>query len=300
MQLTPDVILGTALGFLAASMWAISVVVYRSLSDEIRPLAIGSIKMWVAFGLMALLVILPWRPNAFLVPLESIIYLALSVSLGAVLGDTILFMSQERIGVSYAFPIAMSFPVLTYILAIIFLNDEVSAVRFFGTVIAVLGLILISREQNKEQDEDGNSHFNLMGIGMALFTMVCYAVGTVLLEMGVTGVDPIDANFVRIFIGSVEFVPIYILASHMGMPRPTRRATKMVIAAGFFGMAVGSVLYVTMVKYIGAAMGSVIGSTSPIFAVPVSMIFLKERPTRAALAGILIAMFGVILVVGVL
>lgn len=300
MQLTPDVILGTTLGFLAASMWAISVVVYRSLSDEIRPLGIGSIKMWVAFGLMALLVILPWRPNAFLVPAESIIYLALSVSLGAVLGDTILFMSQERIGVSYAFPIAMSFPVLTYILAILFLGDEVSAMRFFGTVIAVLGLILISREQNKEQDEDGNSHFDFLGIGMALFTMVCYAVGTVLLEMGVTGVDPIDANFVRMVIGSVEFVPIYILASHMGMPRPTRRATKMVIAAGFFGMAVGSVFYVAMVKYIGAAMGSVIGSTSPLFAVPISMIYLKERPSKIALAGILVAISGVILVVGVI
>ncbi|MHA2311092.1 MAG: DMT family transporter [Candidatus Thorarchaeota archaeon] len=300
MQLSPDVILGTSLGFLAASMWAISVVVYRSQSDEIRPLAIGSVKMWVAFGFMALLVTLPWRPNAFSVPVESIIYLALSTTLGAVAGDTILFMSQERIGVSYSFPIAMSFPVLTYILAILFLDDEVSAMRFFGTIIAVVGLIIISREQNNEEDDDGNSHFDLLGIGMALFTMVCYSVGTVLLDIGVTGVDPIDANFVRVFIGSIEFIPIYIVASQMGMPKPTRRATKIVAAAGFFGMALGSLLYVAMVKYIGAAMGSVIGSTSPLFAVPVSMIFLKERPTRTALFGIIIAISGVILVVGVL
>jgi drug/metabolite transporter (DMT)-like permease len=54
-----------------------------------------------------------------------------------------------------------------------------------------------------------------------------------------------------------------------------------------------------MVKYIGAAMGSVIGSTSPLFAVPISMVFLKEQPTRLALVGILIAISGVILVVGV-
>jgi drug/metabolite transporter (DMT)-like permease len=300
MQLTPDVILGTSLGFLAAAMWAISVVVYRSLSDEIRPLAIGSIKMWVAFGLMALLVILPWRPNAFSVPAESIIYLAVSVSIGAVAGDTILFMSQERIGVSYAFPIAMSFPVLTYILAILFLDDEASPIRFFGTIIAVVGLILISREQNKRTDEEGNSHFDFIGIGMALFTMICYSFGTVLLDIGVTGVDPIDANFVRILFGSAEFIPIYIIASQMGMPKPTRRATKLVAIAGFFGMALGSVLYVAMVKYIGAAMGSVIGSTSPLFAVPVSMVFLKERPSKMALVGILVAISGVILVVGVI
>ncbi|MFW9802164.1 MAG: DMT family transporter [Candidatus Thorarchaeota archaeon] len=300
MQLTPDAIFGTAIGFLAASMWAVSVVVYRSQSDEIRPLAIGSVKMWVALGFMILLVIIPWRPNSFSVPFESIIYLALSASLGAVIGDTILFISQERIGVSYSFPIAMSFPVLTYILTILFLGDDVSVFRFFGTIVAVLGLILISREQNKGQDGEGNSQFDLLGIGMALFTMVCYAVGTVLLEIGVTGVDPIDANFVRIVIGSIEFVPIYVVASHMGMPRPTMRATKIVAVAGFFGMALGSVLYVVMVKYIGAAMGSLIGSTSPLFAVPISMVFLKERPTKLALVGILIAILGVILVVGVI
>jgi drug/metabolite transporter (DMT)-like permease len=96
------------------------------------------------------------------------------------------------------------------------------------------------------------------------------------------------------------FIPIFIVASNRGMPRPTRRATKIVVVAGFFGMALGSVLYVTMVKYIGAAMGSVIGSTSPLFAVPVSMVFLKERPTRLALVGILIAISGVILVIGLI
>ncbi|MFW9889501.1 MAG: DMT family transporter [Candidatus Thorarchaeota archaeon] len=298
MQLTPDVILGITIGFLAASMWAVSVVVYRSQSDEIRPLAVGSIKMWVALGFMVLLVTIPWRPNVFAVPFESIIYLALSTSLGAVIGDTILLMSQERIGVSYSFPIAMSFPVLTYILAILMLGDEVSAYSFIGTVIAVLGLILISREESKGQDDEGNSQFDRIGIGMALFTMVCYAFGTVLLEIGVTGVDPIDANFVRVVIGSIEFVPIYIIASQMGMPRPTGRATKIVAVAGFFGMAFGSVLYVVMVKYIGAALGSVIGSTSPLFAVPISMVFLNERPTKLAIVGILIAILGVVLVVG--
>ncbi|MHA2385191.1 MAG: EamA family transporter [Candidatus Thorarchaeota archaeon] len=47
-------------------------------------------------------------------------------------------------------------------------------------------------------------------------------------------------------------------------------------------------------------MGSVIGSTSPLFAVPISMIYLKERPSKIALAGILVAISGVILVVGVI
>ncbi|MFX0108387.1 MAG: EamA family transporter, partial [Candidatus Hodarchaeota archaeon] len=112
MQVTPELILGTAIGLLASAFWAISVTVYRSQSDEIRPLAIGAVKMWLAFAFMCVVVMLPFRSQPLAVPAGAIFYLVISVTCGAVIGDTIYFYSQERIGVSYAFPIAMSFPIL--------------------------------------------------------------------------------------------------------------------------------------------------------------------------------------------
>jgi len=297
MQVAPELVLGTTAGFVASAMWAISVVVYRSQSKEIRPLAISSIKMWVALAFMSIVVILPFRTSPFFVPMESLFYLALSISLGAVIGDTIYLTSQERIGVSYAFPIAMSFPILTYFLAIVFLGDVLVPSRLFGTVVTVGGLILISREQNRA-DEDGlSTKLDPLGIGLAFLTMVMFASGTVLLDIGVTAVDPVDANFVRVVFGSAEFVPLFLVARHQGMPMPTPRAAKIVAVAGLFGMAIGSLLYVWMVKLIGAAMGSVIGSTSPLFAVPISVLYLKERLTALAAVGVLATVVGVMLVV---
>ncbi|MFW9944639.1 MAG: DMT family transporter [Candidatus Sifarchaeia archaeon] len=297
MQVTPELVLGATAGFIASAMWAISVVVYRSQSKEIRPLAISSIKMWVALAFMSIVVILPFRTSPFFVPIESLVYLVLSISLGAVIGDTIYLTSQERIGVSYAFPIAMSFPILTYFLAIVFLGDVLVPSRLFGTVVTVGGLILISHEQNNV-DEDGQSaKLDPLGIALAFLTMVMFATGTVLLDIGVTGVDPVDANFVRVVFGSAEFVPLFLLARHHGMPMPTPRPAKIVAVAGLFGMAIGSLLYVLMVKLIGAAMGSVIGSTSPLFAVPISVLYLKERLTASAAVGVVATVIGVILVV---
>ncbi len=297
MQVTLELVLGTTAGFVASAMWAISVVVYRSQSKEIRPLMISSVKMWVALGFMSVVVILPFRTSPFFVPIESLVYLALSISLGAVIGDTIYLTSQERIGVSYAFPIAMSFPILTYFLAIVFLGDVLVPSRLFGTVVTVGGLILISYEQNNA-DEDGQSaKLDPLGIALAFLTMVMFATGTVLLDIGVTGVDPVDANFVRVVFGSAEFVPLFLVARHQGMSMPTPRAAKIVAVAGLFGMAIGSLLYVLMVKLIGAAMGSVIGSTSPLFAVPISVLYLKERLTALAAVGVAATVIGVILVV---
>ena len=59
----------------------------------------------------------------------------------------------------------------------------------------------------------------------------------------------------------------------------------------------GSLLYVSTVKFVGAAVTSVIGSLSPLFALPISMIFLKERITRVAMIGVAVTIAGVILVV---
>ncbi|MHA2379646.1 MAG: DMT family transporter [Candidatus Thorarchaeota archaeon] len=297
MQVTPELVLGTTIGFIASAMWAVSVVVYRSQSKEIRPLAISSIKMWVALAFMSIVVVLPFRSTPFFVPPNALLYLAISISLGAVIGDTIYLISQERIGVSYAFPIAMSFPILTYFLAIVFLGDVLVPSRLLGTVITVAGLILISREQNKADEDGSPAKLDPVGIALAFLTMVMFACGTVLLDIGVTGVDPIDANFVRVVLGSVEFVPFFLVARQLGMPMPKPRAAKIVAVTGLFGMAIGSLLYVWMIKLIGAAMGSVIGSTSPLFALPISVLYLKEKLSVLAAIGVLATVIGVMLVV---
>ncbi len=297
MQVTPELLLGTTIGFAASALWAVSVVVYRSQSKEIRPLAISSIKMWVALAFMSLIVFLPFRPEPFTMVPDAVLFLALSVTFGAVIGDTLYLISQERIGVSYAFPIAMSFPILTYYLAIVFLDDILVPSRLLGTVVTVAGLILISREQNGKSEDGSPARFDPVGITLAFLTMVLFASATVMLDIGVTQVDPIDANFVRVVFGSFEFVPMFVAARLNRMPMPTVRAAKIVAFAGLFGMAIGSLLYVWMVKIIGAAMGAVIGSTSPLFAVPISVFFLKEKLTALAAVGVLATVAGVILVV---
>jgi drug/metabolite transporter (DMT)-like permease len=61
-------------------------------------------------------------------------------------------------------------------------------------------------------------------------------------------------------------------------------------------MAIGSVFYIMSFKYVGAAVGSVLASTSPLFAVPMSLLFLKEHVSRIAVVGIAATIAGVFLV----
>ena len=298
MQITPELMIGTVIGLLASFLYAISVVVYRSVSDEARPIAISSIKMWVALIFMTFLILLSSSYNLYSIELQSVFFLALSVTLGAVVGDTVFLASQNRIGVSSAFPIAGSYPILTYFLAIVLIGESVVISRFFGVMITVFGVIVITREQNTNNHEDpSQSSIDIIGVMLAIVTMILYAFATVFLQLGVTNVEPIEGTFVRVLVGSLEFMPMFLLARHFGMSKPTRQATKKVIIAGFFGMAIGALLYVTTVKLVGATIGSVLGSTSPLFAVPISIIYLKERVTWKTGLGTVLTVLGVILVV---
>jgi drug/metabolite transporter (DMT)-like permease len=298
MQITPEILLGSMIGLLGTAFYGFSVVVYRSQAKEIRPIAASSLKMWVALPFMTfVLVLFPGVKSAFL-PFPTLILLVSSVILGAVIGDTIYLWSQERIGVSYAFPISMSFPIITYFLTVIFLSEPPILSRLAGAVIAVAGVILISNEQNTNGIELGRLRkLDVWGILAAIVTAILYAVGTVLLQVGIEGVDPVSGSFVRVVFGSVAFIPIYAFASIRGMRRPTRKAAIRVTIAGFFGMAIGSLLYVIAVAEVGATIMSVISSTAPLFAIPVSLIFLKEKLTRLAVVGIFATLVGVVLVV---
>ena len=259
-------------------------------------MAISSLKMWAALAFMSLIVILPFRTTPFYVPFENMIFLIASVTIGLVSGDLVYLISQERIGVSYAFPIANTYPILTYIVAIFLVNEPIIS-RLVGIIIAVIGVTLISREQAEKNQREGVAKFDAIGIGLAFFAALFWAFGTVLLQIGVTGIDPIDANFIRMLFGGIIFVPLFLGSIKVGMRPPTRRSAKIIIAAGFLGMTMGSLLYTYTVKLIGAPIAALLGSTSPLFAVPISVIFLREKFSLRSIIGVMFTVIGVMLVI---
>ena len=62
-------------------------------------------------------------------------------------------------------------------------------------------------------------------------------------------------------------------------------------------MSLGSILYVMAVKILGAAVTSVLAATAPLFAVPFSILFLKERVTPLILVGTIVAVVGIWVVI---
>lgn len=292
-----DIILGTVIGLLSSALFAAQNVLIRGQREGIGALIANSVKMWASLLLMLFLVILPWRIHEFMIPESALLPLALSVLFGGAFGDAVYLSSQERIGVSRAFPISNTYPIITYMITILFLNNVLEFSTTTGIVLAILGVILVSREISIDAEDTENKPYDWRGFFLASTSSIMYAFATVFMEVGVADMDPIDANLFRTFIGSLAILPVFSYSlKRRGKPL-SRRALRLVSIAGLFGYGIASLLYVASIKLIGATIGAVIGSTAPLFALPISIVYLNEKVSWKGLVGTMATIIGIWLVV---
>jgi drug/metabolite transporter (DMT)-like permease len=70
-----------------------------------------------------------------------------------------------------------------------------------------------------------------------------------------------------------------------------------VALGGILGMGLGGLLYIAAVQDAGAGKAAILSATSPLFALPLAMLFLAERVTPRLMAGTLVSIVGISLVV---
>lgn len=295
--LTQDLLIGVSAGLLEAVLYAASVTVYKSQEEGIRPIATSAIKIWVTLGLMTTLVLVFYGTLPLFMSLGTLFILALSI-VGPVIADTLYIQAQDRIGVAFAFPIAYAYPIMTYLLSAAFLGESLRLTRLGGVIVAVAGIGIISYERNRETAKEFRLEAGrVVGIFLAICALIGYAVAVVLLQVGLEGVDPLPANFIRSIFGSIAFLPIYAGARISGMKKPNRRSAAIVAVAALFGFGLGSLLYTIATKYVGATITSLLDSMAPIFGLAIAVPFLGEKVTKRVILGTIMSVTGVAIVI---
>jgi DME family drug/metabolite transporter len=282
----------------AALSWAISSVLLKPLSHRFHPVALNGLRCVAAALFFAFILILSGKKgDVFSIPAPAMLALVLGSVAGIAVGESLFIYSLRFIDVSRAYPISIcGYPVVTILLAALLLGEVFTQLTLLGMAVVVLGISLVAFPRGTF-GAVLSSPQERWGLFLIFLTIVLWGVGTVLIRQGVRESDPIAANFVRIF-GTALFIFLFtarrwgqFVGSRGGWRFPALGA-----ATGLLSFGIGGLLFLIGLQLAGAGKTSLLSSVSPLFSVPLAVLFLKERVTLRLALGVIISIAGIWLV----
>jgi len=294
--------LGVAGALLTALAWAGSSTILKFLTASIDTLSLNILRLWT--GSVILLSFIIFSGKVALLVDAELTPLLLVMASGVVaiaVGDTIYIKSLSFIDVSRAFPIGQcAFPVMTMIVAILFLGEPFTWVNGIGAALVILGVYLVA-VFGKGAETLTSAGANAWGGILALAAAIAWTLGAVTLKLGAENMDAFIAAAIRITISAIALTCLVLYRRAENGTAQFKKCGRLNVAlaacTGLLAYGVAGVGYVTAMQLIGAGRTVLITGIAPILILPFSILILKERLSRYGVFGILTCVVGVCLVV---
>jgi DME family drug/metabolite transporter len=287
-----DPTLGALCALGAALAWSITSLLARSLMPHYGSVTINAVRSGIAGALLILCVAATDGPGA-LVAMSGWTFVLLAISIVAAIGigDTVFFESTRAIGLGRAMTIATTYPVGAALLAAGLYGERITTAVAVGTLLTLGGVALIVSVRVDGAARPARLWF---GVGAAVLASVAWAVSTVMMKTPLGEIEPLTAQAIRLPLASaLLWLTPWAWRSGAAL-RQAGRGPLLRIGVLSVITAVSSVLFVASLKYAGVAVGAVLSSTAPLFALALGVIFLGERASPWTVLGALVAVTGIV------
>ena len=278
----------------SAATWALICILAQSLSGRLTSAGINAFRALVG-GLVVFVGAIAAGYGAEIVtmPLWVALTLWASILIGYAGGDTIFFLGMQHLGVTRAHTLSMVHPLMSTMAGIVLFGEIMSVARAAGVLLVVGGLALIVTGQAEGSAE--GSRARRQGIRLVVVAAVAWTVGSVMLKPPLQVVSPVTATAIRSpLVGAVLWLTPWARGTWRTV-RLTRGREAVVLAAICLLSALSPILYTFGIKHAGVAIGSVLSTTSPLFTIPLEILFLGRRPTRRTVLGAVTTVLGITL-----
>jgi DME family drug/metabolite transporter len=287
--------LGELLGLLAALAWGLTGLLIRGRGMGVNAIVINAIRNAISGVVFVLiwLVVSSHTP----VPPGAWLFLGLSMLTGLGLGDSLYFEALKRIGVTRAMPISMAYPVLASIGAVVLLHEPMGPLGAVGIALTLAGVYLVAVRPAalRASSVSSGSGSYWSGVALAATAAVSWSCSTLALGPALQLVDPSTAAAIRTPLASALLFAAAGRAGVLGQVARLRGWSLLaVVGTGLMSVA-STGLFVVSVSLAGAGRAAVLTATSPLFAVPLSVLLLGEPGSWRIVAGTLASVLGVVL-----
>ena len=194
-------------------------------------------------------------------------------------------LGEVHIASSLAAILIASVPLIVTVLSLRFdPSERPTPMRALGLAIGFVGVIALVGI-----DVAGSSA-EVLGALAVLVGAVGYAIGPMLVKLGMDGIDGRAAMGGSLVIATLILAPF----AAVDLPRrmPTAGALAAVAALGVFCTAMAFVVYTVLVREAGTGRATIITYVNPLVAVVLGVTLLGERPGPGALVGLALILAG--------
>lgn len=277
----------------SAASWALGTVLWRKIGENISPYSmnlgkgvIGCLYLLLVFSVIGI------EP----ISMQDFLFLGVSGILGITLGDTFFFMALMNLGPRLASLMGTLLPVSVAFSAVIFLSEKPSLSAWAGIFLTVGGVAWVLKERIPPNEIIKNKS---LGVKYRLLSIFCMTAGVIFAKMGISSVSAVQASFIRMAWGVAGLIIWGIFNQELKnwiipfKKPPLLKKVSFIVFIIVFG---GFWLSLVALKYTDASFANTLGSTSPLFILPMAAIMLKEKISMKAGLGAALAIGGVALI----
>lgn len=305
--------IGPAAGVATSFLWSFTALFFTAAGKRLGAATVNAVRIGMAIVLLGLthrVLFGVWVPAA---QGGQVLYLALSGLIGLSIGDLALFTAFVRIGPRLSMLIMTTAPIFAALFGWVALGETLPPWAWIGMALTIGGVcwVVLERPAQPTPELAGRRAGGLL---LALIASACQAGGLLLSKQGIghgwlppeQHLNPQAATLLRMFFAGVFVLPTvaWLVARHrLAHPLrheavdPRRRRAGYLFA--FCGAMVGPFLGVWMSlvasNHASLAVAQTTMSLPPVFILPWVVLIHKERLSRRAVLGALIAVGGVAL-----
>jgi drug/metabolite transporter (DMT)-like permease len=285
-------VIGVLAALASAASWAVGTMLFKGIGTEFSASAMTLVKSLLSLVLLAIvLIFVGWTR----VPVSSLGLLILSGLIGIAVGDTCFFAALQRLRVHQLIVLMMLAPAMTLIMAILFLGEMPSRFAWLGIAMVLTGVSLtLGADLRHAKGPEGTP----TGIIFGFLAIVCMGGSVIIAKAGLGEIPALQATFLRMSAGFFGMLAVALARRQITSSlEPLRRAS----LQGRFLAAVtivtfgGFWLSLFAVKRLDVSVANTLLATEPLFALPLSVLWLRERPAALAWSGAAIALPGALL-----
>lgn len=288
--------LGETLALFSALFWALAVILFKKSGETVHPIGLNLFKNMLALTLLTPTLIIFHTPLMPTMPFTDYFRFVLSGLLGMTLGDTLFFMSLNRLGANLAAITSYTYSPLMVIFSMVFLKERIVPRQILGIVLILTALFLISSYRTQSQISRRNL---LTGITFGILSTASTAVGVIIIKPLLAQTPLLWAAAFRLMIGMIGVAVVTLV-----LPERKKIISSLFKLRGLGYSTAGTVLgtYLALTVWLGGmkftqvSVAAPLNQLSNIFIFIFSALFLREPITRRRLVAIITAGIGAVLV----